>query len=322
MKMDNVGKQYNKIMEMGYGKALSMYPGTLLYARVLADPFLIDSARIPVFPILSTSLENYYATGKGSTNSDGNGWIMVHTADFLTSDIAGVYYSNSTSGTGMGVSPSTAPSNSPHPVSQFTTGTGTYSARIVALGIRVRYTGTNLNAAGTLVTGQMSPLGDSMSGLSYSQVKQLPGFKEYEFNKNVWHSVIRLPEDQKDNALFEWDGATRWVFPDSNAHPFDDNFRIGIYIAGATGQQPYEWEVRGHYELYGTNLPRRGIVKSDQTGVEHVVGTLQTRRHKDSVTPEHNVGKSDGSLLNILKEGAKQAIPLIPSVVSKLLTFL
>lgn len=312
------GHQLGSILNEGYGKTLSMYPGTLSYAKVYSDPFVIDSARIPVFPIVSSSLERYYASGKGQTNANGNGWISVYPPNLATNDLQAVYYSDSASGDPMNNTFQFAMGSSPHTSASFTEVTGTYAVRVVALGIRVRYTGTTLNAAGTMVTAQASPLGDSLSGQTYTTMKQIPGFKEYTFKDTAWHSITRHVETTDDTAFIEFDG-TRWVFPDSTAHPNDDNFRIGIYISGANGVQPFEWEVVGHYELLGTNLVRRGVTTPDTPGFEHVVGTFAERRQRDSTTRDHNVGGTWNTLVGFLKESAKSVIPLIPSVLSKLL---
>lgn len=315
-----VDKQFSSIMDKGYGKTLSMFPGTAAFAKVYTDPFSTDSARIPVFPIVSSSLERYYATGKGSTNANGNGWITCAPLYCATQDAGGIEYSNAGSGDGVSSGFVGSATNSPHPISSFYTITGNYSVRVVAFGIRVRYLGSTLNAAGSVLAAQMSPLGDSAGGETYDTTKQLPGFKEYTFRDQKWHSTTRHIEATQDTFFCEYDkDSSRWIFPDSNgAHPWDENYRMFMYIA-AGPNQPFEWEVVGHYELVGINLPRRGVTQPDSTGMEQVVGTMTERRHRDSTTPDHNGGGTWSTLVNILKEGAKTVIPMIPSILSKIL---
>lgn len=318
--MPTYGQQLVDVMNKGYGQTLSMYPSTLAYAKVYADPFTTEGARIPVFPVVSSALEKYYATGKGSTNPNGNGWISIAPIYFATSDAPAGYISNLTTGDAVnsGIF-DTVLSSSPHPISTFFSDTGTYSVRVVALGIRVRYLGTVLNASGTCLTCQISPLGDSVSGQTYQTIKQLPGFKEYTFKDSSWHSIILQVEDLQDTVFTEYDNATsRWIFPDSNAHPFNANQRICIYMSSIPSQA-FEWEVSAHYELLGTNLSRRGIQTPDTVGFEKVIGSLAERRQRDSTTKDHNVGGTWANLVGFLKHAAKASIPLVPKLLTSLL---
>jgi len=318
-KMDNYGNQLSNIMSKGYGNTLAMYPGTLNFAKVYTDPFLTETARVPVFPIVSSSLEKYYATGKGHCNASGNGWIAVIPLMFASNATS---YNVSTTLTGDPInSPGFAfgSSSSPHALSAYYTDDGTYAVRVVSIGIRVRYIGSTLNAAGTCLTCQASPLGDGVSGLNYTTIKQLPGFKEYTFRDTSWHSVTRHIEAQQDTFFAEYDLATsRWVFPNSTAHPYDENLRIGVYMA-CEPNQAFEYEISAHYELTGTNLVRRGVTTPDTAGFEHVVGTMSERRQRDNTTKDHNVGGTWSTLTGFLKNAAKSVIPLVPSLLSKLL---
>lgn len=316
---ENYGQQLASTMTKGYGATLRMYPSTLAFAKVYTDPFVMDSARIPVFPIVSSSLERYYATGKGSTNASGFGWVTVSPLYFSAKDGNAVRYSDASSGDNIGDTPQVAESSSPHSLSDYWDTTGTYSVRIVSIGIRVRYIGTNLNAAGTNVRAQMSPLGDSISGQNYASLKQLPGYKESDFRTGAWHATTRHVEGQQDTFFAEYSkDESRWIFPDSTAHPWDENFRNAIYIA-AEPNQKFEWEVAAHYELLGTNLVRRGVTTPDTTGFEHVTGTMAERRQRDSTTKDHNVGGSWSTLTGFLKESAKTLVPMIPGLITKLL---
>jgi hypothetical protein len=334
--MKSYGEQIKSITENGYGKTLMMTPSTARFAQVYADPFIEDSARLPVFPLVSSQLTRTYASGKGVINANGNAWVMILPAGHIANDQAdAVVYTNLSTapdtfelpgGSFTGIA--TASSNSEFTTSQFVleAGNSNKAFRLVAQGIRVRYLGTTLNAAGTCYTLQMSPktVADDLIGFGVSDIKTYPGFKEYTFKDTKWHSLTRHITCSED---FFYQGysndTTAYCYQQSDnlVSSFDSQWNMGIYMTGTAGGA-YEFEVVSHFEVVGPNLNRRGIVKADTAGVQKVTSAYSELRHKDTITQDHSVGKppaASGGWLDVLKRGAEMLLPMIPKVLAMLL---
>jgi len=323
-------------MSKGYGKTLQMYPSTAQFASVYADPFLATSARIPAFPLVASQLTRTYSSSKGVLNVNGNGWITVQPANNVTYDQPAASFSQLSTaadvfqygGTGTGFSYT----DSEFQASDFNVANNSTNRafRPVALGIRVRNIGTILSSAGTCYTLQMSPktMNDDVLNLGVADIKKQPGFKEYTFRDDKWHSVTRHITQVEDLKYQGYSTAhSDFVYLDQDEgatsvdRTFDSQYNLGIYMTGSPGQA-FEFEVVGHYEIIGPNLARRAIVAADTKGVEHVASSFAKRRHQDTMTKDHSVGvphSSPGGWIDILKRGAEQLLPMIPSILAMIL---
>jgi hypothetical protein len=325
-KVPDWGSQITNIMSQGYGKTLQMYPSTAAYARVYADPFLSEGARLPKFPLLASSLERYFATGVSQLNGAGKGWITVNGAQFIGNNSQSVSYSDAASGDPVGAGAQFANSNSPRTVQQFDTIAAPLTnveGRLIALGIRVRYTGATYQGQGTVLSAQVTPLAESFSGQNYTDFQKNPGVKERQFNRNNWISVTRHFECEEDALYIRYNtDNSRFIYAGSQGDvSFDDTDRIALYMQGLPNGN-YEWEVVGHYEIIGQNLVRRAVTRLDTVGTEQVHSALAQHRFKDKTTPDHNVGGPWSSLVNMIKTGASHMIPMVPQLLTGMLGLL
>jgi len=331
----NYGTQMQSVLEKGYGKTIAMTPSAARFAQVYADPFLTESARIPSYPLVSSELLRTYCSGKGVLNSNGNGWICIQPAALVANDATqGVIYSSGPAATDFfqisGTNISNATSNSQYTQADFKIelGNGNKAFRPVAQGIRIRYLGTDLNAAGTCYMLQMSPktAKDDLFGLGITNIKTYPGFKENEFRDSSWHVLTRHIAQAEDfwyQGYSNTDNQFEYL-ADSGSPSYDAQWNMGIFMS-ATANQPFEFEIVSHYEIIGPNLTRRAITKADTKGTENVISAYAQLRHKDSTTPDHSVGKkpeSKGGFMEVLKKGGEILLPLVKQALPLLLGLL
>jgi len=312
------GDQIISQMQHGYGKTLQMVPTTANFAKVYSDPFTKESARIPVFPIVSSQLERFFCSGSSVANAQGYGWITV-TPSFTMTNVGGVAVSTAASGNSILSSNwDTIGTSSPYKAGDFAEGTGYFSARIVSAGIRIRYTGTTLNSSGQVYCFQMSPLGTSNASLTIPEIKQIPGYKQYAFNNSNWHTLTRHVMSTEDTWFMNYNPTLdRFEYANSDNSSDDNNNRLGIIFLAYPGAS-FDWEYVVHVELIGRKLSRQGVGIPDTQGFESTVGTFAKLRHQDTTTKDHNAGGTWSTLVGLLKKGVKTLVPMIPSALEKL----
>jgi hypothetical protein len=316
---------------------LFVQPDTALFCQVYLDPFVTKPASLPVTPLLSHQSIRTYCSGRGITNANGNGWITVQPANMAINDTAVPSVTWTTASTasddiGFGLTitgASTASSNSPYSFSNFLFQEApSLQMRIVALGIRVRYVGTVLNAAGTVYTCEIeakSSLTD-MNGWNITTIKAQPCWKEYAFDRNVWHSVTRTIQSDMDYQYQQNAESVGWIYAgigeaSGDLRTLDAPNNLSIYME-AQPAAPFEWEVSAHFEIIGQNLPERKVIKTDRNIVENLASSQKTRRFMNTTTKDHAVGvapTSSGGFLGFLKDSAKTLIPMIPEFLAMLL---
>jgi hypothetical protein len=327
----NFSNQVSSILTKGYGKTLSLTPSVANFAKVYSDPFSVESARLPAFPLVPSQLTRTFCSGTGRCNNNGYGYIAATPIHGVVNDEIVATYSSGPAApdavTFVGIDIANANTNSEFTANQFESAAqnSAKAARIVSFGIRVRYTGTTLNAAGQVYMLQMTPRSPnaSVENFTVDAIKRYPGYKEYSFTQNTWRSVCRQMQTSEDffyqdqNTDLEA-GWTYLSFGDAPVLSLDSKSNILAYISSGVAGTPFEWEIVGHYEVIGPNLNRKAISHSNTAGTEQVVNAFAQQRHKDSTTPDHAVGKEHG-WLEILKKGAEQAIPMIPKLLGLLL---
>lgn len=307
----NYGKQLGMVVDKGYGATLKMYPSTQMFARVYGDPFLKDSARLPVFPIRATKMLRVMTSASGVLNNTGIGFVTVQPMNSIISDVPSLFYSNNpasppffTTDTGaylIGASFAASQYTSP----DFWYGINGKTVRIVAQAIRVRYVGTTLNAAGSCYCAQASPE-QSISTFGIDDVKKQLGWKEYVFSDRAWHSICRhmtTLDDQDYQYLNKPDG--KWYYYNGGSNSTKDNVDYyGMLMTGVPGQ-PFEIEVCTHVELVAPSLDQTRVSMQDAQGVSHVVSSYAKSRNKDNTSVDHSVGTQ--KWINILQNGIETA---------------
>lgn len=301
----NYGQQMKSVVQKGLGATLRMYPTTANFGYVYMDPFTITQARLPVLPIYATKLVRSVAGGNGIINSTGIGFVGVRPGQTLANDFPAVYYSNDPSSppfftdNAQTYNIGTASVNKqPFTIASLAAGLeNSVAGRIVALGIRVRYTGTELNKAGTWYSGQNNPK-ISLDAFGIDDVKKIQGYKEGSFGQRSWVALTRHITTNVDKEFMQvQDNVFKTV--DSQTFTKEENMYMGIIMQGTPGQS-YEWEVVSHIEYIGINLDSQAVTNLDTAGSEMIISEATKRRHKDNTTKDHLVSGNGQSNVSSL----------------------
>lgn len=320
---DTYGNQLSSVVSKGLGGTLRMYPSTLKFGQVYGDPFTKEEAKLPVLPILPTKMLRTVSSGNGTISSAGYFMITVRPVTSAINDFPSVFFSNqaasppfiSTTNANIG----TANAKSPYKLADFTYGAeAALSLRIVSMGIRVKYTGTELNAAGTCYMAQTLPK-VSMDNYTPDDIQKMQGYKEYPFRNGKWHPLIRHITQENDKDFLQFD-ATKvlWVTCENDIPTLENTNYLGM-ICQATPGQSVSWEVVTHFEVSGANLEQREIGHVDNEGTERIINGFAKKRDKDNSTPDHTMGDSGFTkLIGTIVSGAEKLLPLIPSILTAL----
>jgi hypothetical protein len=333
-------KQMNKTQmkdtnELMYNQTISGHfyttPDIAKWAEVYSNPFSTQAARIPKAPLLPTQLIRNYAHGKGVCNSNGNGYVLISPACGATNDLVTVSFSNgpaapdATSFAGTtDVGGATTSSHYASTNFVLEAQSGNLIFRPVAVGIKIRYIGTVLNAAGTCYTLQITPGApeDNLQDFIVSDFTAYPNYKEYSFKGSQWHALtrhIRFEEDFHYQGFSNEDGVMKYAMlgGESTSPPsLDWETTMSIYM-NAIANAPFEWEFVGHYEIVGPNLDRIGSVNPKSDHVEKVVSSYNKLRNVDNTTKDHSAGQP-GGWVDVLKKGVDILLPMVPEFLALL----
>lgn len=295
MRVSNFGGQVKGAMSMGFGKYLNSIPSVSRFGEVYRDPFTKNSARLPVWPVNDTYLIRSTVRAVGKTNGNNYGCCSIWSMNGAVNDNAFLVYSDGTAGDdfepfqpGM----AQANSNSPFSISSFdfTDGenTNTHSARIVSVGIRVRYIGTNLNKGGRVVMGINPNRMNSIYPISLDDITRWPGFKDLPFD-DKWHGLHRQIDLNEDFFYQAHDKTVNtgngWCYNNDVTATSQDAYNSMIIIVQSAGpEQPFEIEVVGHYEIIGRNLPNTSISVPHDNAVKMLVTGKKALDRQSSTT--------------------------------------
>lgn len=276
------------------------------YTHAMADPFSIKQTDLPHMPLLAHQSIRNYASGTFYTNAAGFGSITVHPDYCVSNDQTFAVTASSATSPNTVVSSGIAPAlqftmNGPYPQSAYQLGTEYgLQFRIVSLGIRIRYMGSVVNAAGTCYTIEMEPKAstdsDPFAGFEVKDIKAAPTWKEYSIMNGTWHAVTRHILSTKD---FDYKGLNTGTGQIQYAELFatsttslDQCSNIAIAIQ-CTDSQPFEFEVVCHFEVVGDGLPTRTVVSDQSKHVAKINSNLRKVQAADNTTPAHSVDGVD-----------------------------
>lgn len=276
------------------------------YAVAMSDPFSIKQTDLPHMPLLAHQSIRNYASGTFYTNAAGFGSITVHPDYCVSNDQTFAVTASSATSPNTVVSSGIAPAlqftmNGPYPQSAYQLGTEYgLQFRIVSLGIRIRYMGSVVNAAGTCYTIEMEPKAstdsDPFAGFEVKDIKAAPTWKEYSIMNGTWHAVTRHILSTKD---FDYKGLNTGTGQIQYAELFatsttslDQCSNIAIAIQ-CTDSQPFEFEVVCHFEVVGDGLPTRTVVSDQSKHVAKINSNLRKVQAADNTTPAHSVDGVD-----------------------------
>lgn len=301
---DNVsdyGSQLGSVVSKGYGATLGAYPSTRDFARVYTDPFSRQSARIPDFPVMPTTLirleQEFVMTSNGAF-----GWALFQPLNMLCNGTTFAWRTTGTGAppgmtttTGTGVTPQAT--SSPFTQSSFVPrpiGSGR-SARCVSFGLELVNTTTNLNKAGKLYFCQLAPaLENNFSGADNSTMAQYPYYKTEPCSTDkpiYYHRVITERSDLRYNILT----SGHWNYADSLTISTEDTQYFAVYYQGAASvNETFNIRVAGHFEIMGATIndPGLDITRSDTRHLENVVTGVQREMFNNPTSRAHTSGMS------------------------------
>jgi hypothetical protein len=297
----NYGRQLGSIVSKGYGGTLRMFPSTLHFAQVYANPFLTIGARLPAFPVRNSQLFQTLVDGVMNTNAGGSGWIVVTPGWGVTNNQACCYFTNAPTsppasafvgaiGVGFANSPYTMGTYDP-----LVSMANTLNFRLVSVGVKVRYDGTELNRGGSILCGQCTPENLTLFNVDYSGFQKYPGVKEYPVSEMRWSAATRQITDENDLYWLQVNnsGVPGTQNISNSGYPgqisVDNSATLGIYIQSANPNTPFIFSLSFHWEAIGIPLQHKAITKSDAVGLNHIVDTYAAKRIQDKTTVDHAV---------------------------------
>lgn len=239
------------------------------YGRCLANPFTGPLACVPGSIPIRTWKTRFWNRGTIVVGANGIGYIVADPLNFSVNNLNSVHITDSTfAGPGFSAVAGsiTAQSNSTFTFAQIG-GTGSLmQVRVVGFGVRIRYSGTELNRAGTiysfhdpthstLLNETAATLGDE------EQMKRFPVSRDWT---TVTYSPVIADDFQLNPFLsvnFNTAGANRWY--------------IGHLIAGAVPGVSFDYEVYGVYEFNGQTVRGMTVTHSDPIGLAAAVTVSQ-----------------------------------------------
>jgi hypothetical protein len=241
------------------------------YARCLVNPFTGPLACVPNYPALLTQKQKVWIKGTMQTGpANGFGWIVVSPEWAAADDQVSCYSTTSSYAeptgfvnlvTGPGIA-GTA-SNSQYKGAAFSESDTLY--RVVASGLRVRYTGTTFNQGG-LATALTDPNHNSLQGLLQSGFDAEQPSRRFPVNRE-WVNVLYSPYHVTDTDFAS-------TFPTHTPDPTDPSFYMGYYVTVPSGVSlSFDFEFFTVFEYQGPNI--RGMTPShfDPTGFAAVHGS-------------------------------------------------
>jgi len=244
----------------------------LHYAETILNPFDTPAgACVPVTPCLDSAKRKIFARGIGQVQSNGFGGIIANTS--MVNDSTPVVFTNGTSTVGNSfstITPTGATSvNSNSELSEAEFAAAQVQGRVVACGIRIRYTGKQVDMNGTvyameepshLTTGKDTP----------ADLLALDRVKPKNFNRQwvvaSWQPV--LPSETAYSTNYA--ASAQPIVP----YPLIILIQCQNMTAGET--LPFEWEWYLHYEAVGSSARGKSASHIAPVAGPKVMSALQS----------------------------------------------
>lgn len=243
------------------------------YAKVLTNPFGNFSTPPCIPDVISFPSYKIKTQGRGSffIGTQGLGFVTLRPRMFFNDNVASyrslaAYASNviDPSLAGVGVSNNDSPYASTVPPLQFR------NWRLVGAGIKIRYTGTELNRGGRVVLARM-PSGESFQfPVSDSTLLALRSTNTAPVTRRP-ESVTYYPDTY--NAIDYIEGISLRL---------EQSLLIAV-VGGVVGSS-FEYEYVQHWEVIGDNVLNTSKSESDPMGLGAVIQSIPQR--VPSTTPE------------------------------------
>jgi hypothetical protein len=315
---------------------------TTSYLRALSDPFrLSELACIPDSHVVPSKKGKFILRGTGSTGDNTFGYAIMnpfHVANDLMESIeagqnlgfgclavtngsanvgnistfAGLTTSNGVTAYPLLKSPYALAAFDQSPNGTNNATTVGAQARVVGAGLRLRFTGTNLNKGGTAILVRRED-GESIYGFSYDQLASRDNTIAKPLGDG-WHEITYLPVQPHDydycrnGAL----GAEPINGDPLSVHAtaiVDTRHATGILVRSAAPSQPFDWEYVVHVEFLGKLIDSVTKSHSDITGMSHV-------RNAIASAPANSLPAGPGFYKTLMTSIQKEITASVPQLIS------
>lgn len=196
--------------------------------------------------------------------------------------------------------------------------------RVVAAGLRVKYTGSAINAGGIYVCVE-HPNHLSLSSMTLAEASKLDTYFTINVANSImgkgdgWVTLTYTPVDV-DDFEFQADPIANNLWPND---PIRNHF-MGIMIPGAPlGSANFEWEAITHFEVVGVNVTGKTPTPADPLGTAVAVNSIgpATQKEVNTSAPVKELVKPGASDLSVtMTDTAKKMIEsvateILPSIV-------
>lgn len=236
------------------------------YRKVLINPFDEPPSCVPWVPALpSRKMKNW---AKGSlTASTSRGFAFVTVAPHLAhnSSVQPIVwstgsYANSVIETNPLVAGiDSARFNTPYTANDYNN--NFINGRVVSMGVRVRYIGSELSRAGRLIALE-EPNHQSLNGKNAASLLEYPRAKSVPVTRD-WTATTWQPVSPSEFA-----------FTDGSDYVNGGHYCLGIVIEGATPDTVFEFEAFINYEVIGSIVTGVTPSHSNVQGTGHVLAEV------------------------------------------------
>lgn len=236
------------------------------YALSLADPFSTPPACLPLPPSLPSQKTKVFSRGSGAIGTAGFGFVTASSnlGNDSTLDNNPVFSSQSGwTGTsialGSVIGVASRGTNSPFTNAELTS--GNLGVRTVSMGLRLRYTGTELNRSGLKVAIE-EPNHQTMIGKELSDMQAFDKGVSLPVDRSwITTSFQPVREDEYRFHSLAWGtGAVAAHF-------------LGIGITGVMGET-FEYEFVHNFEANGEIARSKTPSMTDRSATEHVINAF------------------------------------------------
>ena len=261
------------------------------YLQDLYDPFTSPPSCLPISPSQPSQPTKVFARGTLATSeTTGFGFAMMRPMpanDRTTVVVSLSNYASQVTPTFDDSLPHIGSeylnNNSPFEDNQFN-GTGAsltqeVSWRIVSMGLRVKYVGTELERGGQIVAME-TPNHRSVEGLGTADLLRFDRASSSTVDRN-WHAALYQPVRVSSGNYGEWT-YTSSISPSGPATA-NNPFMLGVLINAATPTTSvtYLWEAFATYEFIGDIVRSKTIHSEEETFVKKIMATAGNMRSSD-----------------------------------------
>lgn len=288
--MGITAKSVKSGLTRGIGATLRADPSTAAWPKVYMNPFLKTEARLPCWPVRASVCQYRFAQGYGHCNGNGIGWIACTPLNMICSDIAFAQISSQTTNDGIGIGTDIGSASCGGSYGSASFAEGGFAVRIVAFGLKVKYTGSELNKGGFITYHQVTPR-DTLDNMTATSIQSnMIDWKQYDFG-NKFTQFNRLYTENDDSLYLKYTGSseTPWQYDDFGTNAPENYNYFGCAINAATANMPFEWQASGHFEIIGPVNNTTGVASPmlNTALSEKTINLGSHLRSKDNTTPDH-----------------------------------